>query len=62
VKIRKTDTDLLSVTRTVNEYAPDAVGVPLTTPELDSVSPAGSPPLVIPKSRGEPPEAASVCE
>ena len=42
---------------------PVALGVPLSTPVLDSVSPAGSDPLVTAKVYGPvPPDAVSVCE
>ena len=50
---------LESVTVTVNEKLPPAVGVPESTPAVDSVSPAGKAPEVDPNERAPtPPDAA----
>ena len=53
----------LSATRTVKLAVPVAVGVPLTTPALDKVRPAGRLPTVTDHVYGGvPPVAARVCE
>ena len=53
----------LSVTVTVKEKFPAAVGVPLKTPAEESVTPAGSAPPVTAHVYGVfPPVAASDCE
>jgi|ERR1017187_434813 hypothetical protein len=55
--------ELLSVTCTVKVDEPAAVGVPLSVPPVESVSPAGGDPEVTDQVYGAtPPEAASCCE
>jgi hypothetical protein len=55
--------ELESVTLTVNEEVPAAVGVPLITPEVLSVNPAGKDPELIDQLYGVvPPVAANVDE
>ena len=55
--------DWLSATCTVNVDVPAAVGVPLMTPPLDNVNPAGSAPVGRDHVYGDiPPEAVNVCE
>jgi hypothetical protein len=54
---------VLSVTWTAKVAVAALVGVPLMTPAVDRISPAGGLPLVIAQEYGGvPPEAASVCE
>ena len=53
----------LSVTRTAKVETPVVVGVPVTAPDADSVSPAGRVPEMIDQVYGElPPVAVRVCE
>src|SRR5438105_3224839 len=53
----------LSVNRMVKVETPVVVGVPVITPEADSVNPAGKVPEVIDQVYGGlPPDAARVCE
>ena len=51
-----------SVTFTVTVEVPAEVGVPVSTPAVDSDSPAGSEPLTLQWYGAVPPEAASVAE
>jgi hypothetical protein len=62
-KVAATETDALSVTRTVKLLDPAAPGVPEIVPTADRLNPAGNDPLATDHEYGGvPPEAASACE